>query len=67
MNDVRESWSIPWHALQRRLAEPAPAAAARPRIRAGAPPAAASWLARARRGTLSQRAVAHLVSSRAAG
>lgn len=54
MNDIFENWSLPWHALQRRLAksvgtEAAANAATNPRdadARVAAAPAS-SWLARA--------------------
>jgi len=55
MNEMLELWSVPWHALQSRLADgigfeaAATAAAAAVARQAAQPPAAAgySWLARA--------------------
>jgi hypothetical protein len=63
MNDILELWSVPWHALQRSLAEAfgvestatPPAAApslrsgpaARARVDAAGPTESLSWLARA--------------------
>ena len=61
MNEVLELWSLPWHALQRKLAEPFGTTAATANMafdakylssqcsRATAPGAGGSWLARARR------------------
>ena len=60
MNEVLELWSLPWHTLQRKLAEPFGAAAAAAHMAfdakylssqssGAAAPAGGSWLARARR------------------
>jgi hypothetical protein len=60
VNEIFESWSLPWHQLQRQLAEPFGAAATAASLafdskyltskssRTAAPGAASSWLARAR-------------------
>jgi hypothetical protein len=59
MNDIFELWSLPWHALQRSLAETFgaeanvnSAAGGKPSNAHSVPAAASSWLVRARSGAM---------------
>ncbi len=59
VNDIFELWSLPWHALQRSLADSFRADAPSGTGLKAAAPAGSSWLMRARLSAVQEAAQAH--------